>query len=129
LQKHNWLRLLFDAVSLVCFTEVRCLFLALVILKSVTAAPFPKAYMRNQGAGSSGLLRRQARHFIEPYWLNPCGDVIASKSESRPTLQNKVDIGDGATFKHHFQAIRNYAEALYKQVSGLKLKKVIKKNA
>ncbi|OQV24509.1 hypothetical protein BV898_01571 [Hypsibius exemplaris] len=111
--------------------EACCLLVALVVLKSVSGAPTLGArslslsspgYARNQGLVAQ-LLRRQARHYIEPYWLNPCGDVTASKTDNRgAAVNNKVDTVDASSFKHHYQAIRNYAEALYKQVSALKTK-------
>ena len=98
-----------------------------MVLRSATAAPAVSrtVYARNQGAPVE-FLRRQARHFIEPYWMNPCGvdSGPSSKSNIGLTVQNKVDIVDAGSFKHHFQAIRNYAEALYKQVTGLKTRKV-----
>ncbi|XP_055333020.1 uncharacterized protein LOC129584736 [Paramacrobiotus metropolitanus] len=90
---------------------VWCTMIVLCIVRTSHASPtnFPFA-----------ALRRQPRNFITPYWLSPCGEsgtVTASKPLSFQPSSSK-------SLKHHYLAIRNYAEALDKLVQALETKKM-----
>lgn len=88
------------------------MFLALVIVRTSSASPTHFSIR--------GTLRRQSRHYVEPYWLSPCGDVMASLS-----VKTKYEPLSTKAMKHHYLAIRNYAETLDRLVNSLQTKKVV----
>lgn len=74
------------------------------------------------------FIRKRSNRRSDKYWENPCNDDAMLSIDSQFARSNSLkDLGyqlSSQPIRHHFSAIRNYAEALSKLVRNLKKQKV-----